>query len=348
MVALFLDLYYYNDKVYINVNGGSHMKTRQENLFASKTLTYFLQLAETMNYTQAAKILGITQPALTQQIKKLERTVGAPVFFSIGKKLYLSDAGRTMLATTQQIFEIVNGALDKVQQSTSATEGAIKIGFLSSMEPIAFEKFFVYFNEKYPDVKISFDLLTRRELWDRLENNQIDLAVMYVPDESIKNWRSYDTKKIATDHLVYLHYDEKLASRKRVKLASTSKSDWVSYPPDYFVPQLLSEVFKNKMVDEPEVKAQFTSPFSVIRFAQSRHYSTALPYTFFLAHQDKITMYHADFDPMISFDESFVYRRDKAKIPRIDLFFEEWDKYFAEKDYLSVLGDVDSHTFGVK
>ena len=46
------------------------MKTKQERIFSSKTLTYFLQLAETMNYTQAAQLLGITQPALTQQIKK--------------------------------------------------------------------------------------------------------------------------------------------------------------------------------------------------------------------------------------------------------------------------------------
>ena len=62
------------------------MKTKQENIFSSKTLSYFLQLAETMSYTQAAQILGITQPALTQQIKKLERTVGAPLFYSVGKK----------------------------------------------------------------------------------------------------------------------------------------------------------------------------------------------------------------------------------------------------------------------
>ena len=61
------------------------MKTKQENIFSSKTLSYFLQLAETMSYTQAAQILGITQPALTQQIKKLERAVGAPLFYSVGK-----------------------------------------------------------------------------------------------------------------------------------------------------------------------------------------------------------------------------------------------------------------------
>ena len=65
------------------------MKTKQDTIFSSKTLSYFLQLAETMSYTQAAQILGITQPALTQQIKKLERTVGAPLFYSVGKKLLL-------------------------------------------------------------------------------------------------------------------------------------------------------------------------------------------------------------------------------------------------------------------
>ncbi len=67
------------------------MKSKQESIFSSKTLTYFLQLSETMNYTQAAPFkLGITQPALTQQIKKLERTVGARLFYSVGKKLRLN------------------------------------------------------------------------------------------------------------------------------------------------------------------------------------------------------------------------------------------------------------------
>lgn len=104
------------------------MKTKQENIFSSKTLSYFLQLAETMSYTQAAQILGITQPALTQQIKKLERTVGAPLFYSVGKKLHLSDAGYTMLDATHQIYETLNQATDEIQMSTSATQGEINIG----------------------------------------------------------------------------------------------------------------------------------------------------------------------------------------------------------------------------
>lgn len=138
------------------------MKTKQESIFSSKTLTYFLQLAETMNYTQAAQILGITQPALTQQIKKLERTVGAPLFYSVGKKLRLSDAGYTMLEATHQIYGILNQATDEIQQSTSATQGEINIGLLASVEDAVFEDFAIGLYQSNPDLKISFHMLTRK------------------------------------------------------------------------------------------------------------------------------------------------------------------------------------------
>jgi DNA-binding transcriptional LysR family regulator len=177
------------------------MKTKQENIFSSKTLSYFLQLAETMSYTQAAQILGITQPALTQQIKKLERTVGAPLFYSVGKKLHLSDAGYTMLDATHQIYETLNQAADEIQQSTSATQGDISIGILASIEDQVFIQFAVQYYLKNPEVKLIFHMLTRKEIWERLENNTIDLAIMYLPDDSIKNWKPYESRKILTEDL---------------------------------------------------------------------------------------------------------------------------------------------------
>lgn len=45
------------------------MKTKQENIFSSKTLSYFLQLAETMSYTQAAQILGLPNQRLLNKLK---------------------------------------------------------------------------------------------------------------------------------------------------------------------------------------------------------------------------------------------------------------------------------------
>ena len=56
------------------------MKTNIDAVLSAKSLRYFLQLIDNMSYTQAAQILGITQPA-----KKLERAVGTPLFGQMGK-----------------------------------------------------------------------------------------------------------------------------------------------------------------------------------------------------------------------------------------------------------------------
>lgn len=52
------------------------MKTNTDAVLSAKSLRYFLQLIDNMSYTQAAQILGITQPALTQQIKNLNEQLG--------------------------------------------------------------------------------------------------------------------------------------------------------------------------------------------------------------------------------------------------------------------------------
>ncbi|MCH4172491.1 MAG: LysR family transcriptional regulator [Lactobacillus sp.] len=309
------------------------VKTKQENIFSSKTLTYFLQLAETMNYTQAAQILGITQPALTQQIKKLEKSVGAPLFFSIGKRLQISDAGKTMLQATKQIYEVLNTATDEIQQSTNANSGKINIGFLSSMESSVFENFIINYIEANPNIEISFRLLTRKEIWDALENNRIDLGVMYLPDESIKNWKAYATKNIVDEELLFVHNNPKLAKRKRVKFKDTLDKKWVTYPDDYYLAQIVKETFKNQLVDQPQSSAQFTTPFQLMKFSQHVDVNTALPQSFYFAHASEFTQSALPFEPSIKFQMQFIFRRDKLAIPRVARFFDAWDKYFAETDY---------------
>ncbi|MFD1485215.1 LysR family transcriptional regulator [Lacticaseibacillus baoqingensis] len=311
------------------------MKTKQESIFSSKTLTYFLQLADTMNYTQAAQLLGITQPALTQQIKKLERTVGAPLFYSVGKKLHLSDAGRTMLKATHQIYDVLNQATDQIQQSTDATTGKIQIALLASVEDSAFTAFIADYYKQNPDVEVALRMMTRHEIWEKLENNQVDLAIMYLPDDTIKNWKPYASKKIIDEQLVFLHHDDQLANRKRVHFKDTLHSPWVTYPEDYFLSHLLKEAYKNRMVDYPHAVAQFTTPYQLTQFLNHTGVNTALPNSFYQAHHDQIHAHAVAFEPAINFELAFVYRKGKDEIPRVAQFLHAFDEYFLDQDYLS-------------
>lgn len=320
------------------------MKTTQESIFSSKTLTYFLQLAETMNYTQASQILGITQPALTQQIKKLERTVGAPLFYSIGKKLRMTDAGLTMLNATHEIYSVLNKATDAIQQSTSATQGEISIGLLSSIEDRVLEDFIATYYKEHPDIRVTFYTLNRKEIWERLENNRIDLAIMYLPDESIKNWKPYASKKIRTEDLLFVHNNPELAGKEKVKLKDTLGAKWVTYPENYYIDQTIHETYKNHLIDVPTSVARFSTPNQIFRFADQTGTYTALPMSFLSSQKERVAskLEAVPFEPNIQFDLSFVYRKDKIDIPRITSFLDEFDAYLVEADYLTRLETISS------
>ncbi|KRN95166.1 LysR family transcriptional regulator [Pediococcus stilesii] len=316
------------------------MGSKQEKIFSSKTLTYFLQLSDTMNYTQAAQILGITQPALTQQIKKLERAIGTPLFYSVGKKLRLTDAGYTMLSASHEINRVLNNATDEIQQSSSAGQGEISIGILASIETRVFEDFIASYFKKEPGVKIIVHMLTRKEIWENLENNQIDLAIMYLPDDSIKNWKPYQSRKIISENLLFIHHDEKIAKQKRIKLQRTTNYDWVTYPAGFYLDGVIREAYKNALVDNPNSIACFTTPDQIRRFADSTGVATALPESYVVTHKCRPGTFVSKFDPVITFDLDFVFRKDKDSIPRINNFLTEFNQYLEEKGYTDRLEEM--------
>ena len=69
-------------------------------------LKVFETTARQGSFTKAAEELNITQPTVSTQVKQLTNAVGLPLFEQIGKRLYLTDAGKELLTTCQEIFEI--------------------------------------------------------------------------------------------------------------------------------------------------------------------------------------------------------------------------------------------------
>lgn len=307
-------------------------------VFSSKALNYFDELSKNMSYTKTAQSLGITQPALTQQIKKIEKVVGAPLFYSVGKKIYLTDAGSILLDATHDIFNVINTVTDQIQQKSSGSSGTISIGILAAVESKVLEDFIVEFNRINPNVEIDLILLTRNEIWDQIQNNKIDIAVMYLPDSTIKNWKSYKSKKIINDTIMLVHNNEKIAKRGKISYKDAIQKPWASYLRGYYFTDLMIEKFKNSLVDVPKVVARFSSPYQLLKFVQdSDGVYTGLPLSFCIANESMFKYYRTPLEPAISSDLTFVYRDDKDKIPRINEFFTEWDKFINKKSYIDRL-----------
>lgn len=222
-----------------------------------------------------------------------------------------------MLKTTHQIYDLLNDATDEIQQATSSTTGQINLGILASIETKVFEDFALDLYKENPDLEVNFHMLTRKEIWESLENNRIDLAIMYLPDESIKNWKPYSSKKIISDDLLFIHHNPKFADKKKIRLKYSGDRPWVMYPEDYYLNQTLRETFKNQMVDFPQTAARYTMPEQILKFAINTHTNTALPKSFLLnLDLNKMTdddIWVTEFDPKIRFDLKFVYRKIRMK-----------------------------------
>jgi DNA-binding transcriptional LysR family regulator len=307
-------------------------------VFSSKALNYFDELSKNMSYTKTAQSLGITQPALTQQIKKIEKVVGAPLFYSVGKKIYLTDAGSILLDATHQIFHVINTVTDQIQQKSSESSGTINIGIIAAVESKVIEDFIVEFNRINPNVEIDLILLKRNEIWDQIQNNKIDIAVMYLPDNTIKSWKSYKSKKIINDTIMLVHNNEKIFKKGKATYKEAIENPWVSYLRGYYFTDLMTEKFKNSLVDVPKVVARFSSPYQLLKFVQdSDGVNTGLPASFCIANESNFTFYRTPLEPAISSDLTFVYHEDKDKIPRIKQFFTEWDAFLSKKSYIDRL-----------
>lgn len=305
---------------------------KTDTILSAKSLRYFLQLIDTMNYTQAAQILGITQPALTQQVKKLEHAIGTPLFGQMGKKLYLTEAGKEMESAAVELLNTINGVVSDIQEYTQADKGHISIGILNMLQADIFYQFLREFNKKYPDVTFTINYFDRKELWHRLDTNLIDMAIMYLPDNTKKeetNLRhQYNHQKISTDRLVVLTHKNTVEAGETCAVSDFYERKWVAYPDSFYLTALIKEYFGKN--NKPVIPIQVASTRELINMAENSDYDTFVTQSYYDAHKDeidatKLTPVYLKDDR--EFQISYVYRKGKLEIPRMQNLLKEWEKF---------------------
>ncbi|MFL2099898.1 LysR substrate-binding domain-containing protein [Desemzia sp. FAM 23991] len=313
------------------------MNLKDQSVFSGKTLDYFIQLTETMNYTYAAQKLGISQPALTQRIKKFERALGVPLFYFKGREMRLTDAGRVMVRATQSVQTTFKNAIEDIEYLENEKNGHLKIGLLSSIEDGVFMDFIASYYGTFPTCKVSLYLLSREEIWHQLEKNQIDFAILCLPEDTIKNWTHYSSKIIVAEELFLLHQSAELKDRVSVRLNETTNHKWVFYPRNFYVNDILRFKFVQHNLDLPLVSGYFSTPRQLQLFSQKTNSLSALPKSYIDAHPLENDQQMLPFDPPITYTLAFVYQKEKRTLDRVNQFFTYFDKFLEEKDYASRL-----------
>jgi LysR family transcriptional regulator, low CO2-responsive transcriptional regulator len=149
-------------------------------------LKVFEAAARHGSFTRAAEELFLTQPTVSMQIKQLTKSVGLPLFEQVGKRLYLTEAGRELFATCSQIFEtIAQFDLKGVKQ------GQLRLAVITTA------KYFIprllgQFCQLYPGIDISLQVTNHEGILDRMTRNMDDLYIMsQVPDHLDVNFQPF-------------------------------------------------------------------------------------------------------------------------------------------------------------
>ncbi|MGY8848679.1 MAG: LysR family transcriptional regulator [Burkholderiales bacterium] len=148
-----------------------------------RQLEVFETITRLGSFTRAAEDLCVTQPTVSMQIKKLTDAIGLPLFEQIGKKMYLTEAGRELHQACHGIFEHLTQFEMIAADMKGLKAGKLRLAVVTTAEYFA-PRLLGMFCQQYPEIEVSLEVSNRKHILDRLANNMDDLYILDLPPEN--------------------------------------------------------------------------------------------------------------------------------------------------------------------
>ncbi|MBM7493664.1 DNA-binding transcriptional LysR family regulator [Micromonospora luteifusca] len=144
-------------------------------------LRYFVAVAEVRHFTQAADLVGITQPSLSKQIHALEADLGAPLFERLRGNIALTAAGEVLLPLATRILADVETATREVQELVGLRRGRVRLGATPSLATSLAPPVLRRFRDAHPTVDLRVEESGSQDLVRDLLRGDLDLALIIMP-----------------------------------------------------------------------------------------------------------------------------------------------------------------------
>lgn len=149
-----------------------------------RQLEVFNAIVRHGSFTRAAEELFLTQPTVSMQIKKLTDAVGLPLFEQIGKKPYLTDAGRSLYKFSCEIFDHFARFEMTIADMKGLKQGKLRLAVVTTA------KYFIplmlgRFCQRYPGVDVSLKVSNRERVLQRMLENEDDLYIFGQPPDGV-------------------------------------------------------------------------------------------------------------------------------------------------------------------
>jgi DNA-binding transcriptional LysR family regulator len=186
---------------------------------------YVLAAARELNFTKAAAVCNVSQPALTKAIKTIEAELGAQVFHREGKRILLSDFGRSLLPHFQHIVHETEATRILADNFRLLNKVPVRLGVMSTIGPVRLSRFLASFQKEFHGVEVAVTEASVGELKVEIERGELDLAILNAMDGLSHIFNVHELYK--ERYVVIFPPDHRLASLQAIRLSDLSNEPYV-------------------------------------------------------------------------------------------------------------------------
>ncbi len=153
--------------------------------FTLHQLQILLEISRQDSLTKAAEEMFMTQPAISIQLKNLQSQFDIPLTEKIGKKIFLTDFGKSIVEIAENILKEADGLRYKTKEYRGLLTGKLRISSASTGKYVI-PYFLSPFIHQYPGIDLTLDVSNKTTVIENLRNNEIDFALVSVIPEKLK------------------------------------------------------------------------------------------------------------------------------------------------------------------
>jgi LysR family transcriptional regulator, low CO2-responsive transcriptional regulator len=203
-------------------------------------LKVFEVTARRGSFTRAAEELFLTQPTVSIQMKQLTKAVGLPLFEQVGKRLYLTEAGRELLSTCQDIFERLDRFEMTVSDLQGLQRGQLRLSVITTAKYVI-PRLLGPFCQQYPGIDVALIVTNHENILERLRDNLDDL---YIPSQTPDNMDVYCHPFLDNPLVVLASRNHPLASESHVPIERLNNESFIMREPGSGTRKAVEELFE--------------------------------------------------------------------------------------------------------
>ncbi len=191
-------------------------------------LRYFVAVADEENFTRASEICLVAQPSLSQQIIKLEKELGQPLFERLGRRVRLTDAGRLLYDRANGILSAVDNVKNEITDSTADGNGRVAVGAIVTIAPYVLPPLLKMLGRRFPKAEVVVHENLTAHVVEECLRGELDIGLVALP---IEHEQLHVETLFEDELLLATPSGHPLAKRRRVTMQDVMKEPFILLDP---------------------------------------------------------------------------------------------------------------------